>query len=258
MPKVIITDLDGTLLRTDKTISDYTVSVFEECRQRGIKIIIATARSEKSTERITKLIKPDIMIYNGGALVKNNINKIIYKKYISAADSDEFLNYLKENKDIGVVTIETFNNYYVTYKNVAWHSDYMHGIYYDFSRPLSENTYKITAEIQNKEIAAEIEKKFKKIKTIEFAGENWYGFYHPEASKYSAIEAVLLKENFKLDDITAFGDDYNDMEMIQKCGAGVAMENGIDELKKISDYICKKNNDDGVAKWIEENIFKSM
>jgi len=257
MPQVIITDLDGTLLRTDKNISDYTVCVFEKCRQRGIKIIIATARSEKSTERITKLIKPDIMIYNGGALVKNNKNKIIYERYISAEDSDALLNYLKDNKNIGVVTIETLNNYYVTYKNVAWHSDYKHGIYYDFSRPLSENTYKITVEIHNKKTAEKIKKKFKNIKIIEFAGEDWYGFYHPEAGKYSAIEAVLLKENLKLNDITAFGDDFNDMEMIKNCGTGVAMENGIDELKTVSDHICKSNDNDGAAEWIEKNILNT-
>jgi hydroxymethylpyrimidine pyrophosphatase-like HAD family hydrolase len=52
----------------------------------------------------------------------------------------------------------------------------------------------------------------------------------------------------------AFGDDYNDIEMLQRCGTGIAMENGIDEIKKISDYICGSNNKDGVARWIEKNI----
>jgi len=254
MPSAIITDLDGTLLRSDKTVSGYTVSIFEKCRQRGIKIIIATARSEKSAERITRLIKPDIMIYNGGSLVKNKANEIIYEKYISTEDSDTLLDDFKNNKNIGVVTIETINNYYVTYKDVSWHSDYMHGIYYDFSKPLSEKTYKITVEIHEKEIANKIKDKLKNIKVIEFAGENWYGFYPNDASKYLAIEEISKKENLKLDEIAAFGDDYNDIEMIEKCGTGVAVENGIDELKKAADYICQSNNKDGVAEWIEMNI----
>jgi hydroxymethylpyrimidine pyrophosphatase-like HAD family hydrolase len=42
--------------------------------------------------------------------------------------------------------------------------------------------------------------------------------------------------------------------MIKNCGIGVAMENGLEEIKNNAKYICGKNNEDGIAKWIEENI----
>jgi hydroxymethylpyrimidine pyrophosphatase-like HAD family hydrolase len=52
----------------------------------------------------------------------------------------------------------------------------------------------------------------------------------------------------------SFGDDKNDLEMIKRCGIGVAVENALDEVKNVAKYVCKSNNDDGVARWLEEYI----
>jgi Cof subfamily protein (haloacid dehalogenase superfamily) len=254
MVRMIVMDLDGTLLTSDKNISDYSVSILEKCKNEGIKIVIATARSEKSAERIIKLINPDIMILNGGSLAIKNDGKIIYKRTFSVETSDGILNEFKNNKNIGMITIETINNYYVSYENVAWHSDYMHGIYYDFSKQLSEETYKITVEIFDNKVAKNIGDKFAECKIVEFTGENWYGIYHKEANKMLALEAIIKDEKIELENIVAFGDDHNDIEMVKKCGIGIAMENGIDEIKNVAKNICGNNNEDGVAKWIEENI----
>ena len=53
-----------------------------------------------------------------------------------------------------------------------------------------------------------------------------------------------------------FGDDFDDVAPIEKCGVGVAMENAIDECKKVCNYICKTNDEDGVANFIEEFLFE--
>ena len=52
----------------------------------------------------------------------------------------------------------------------------------------------------------------------------------------------------------AFGDDYNDIEMLRDCGIGVAVANAIPEVKTAADYICDTNDNDGVAKWLEERV----
>jgi len=59
---MIVADLDGTLLRTDKTISDYTASIFKCCQKKGIKIVFATARPERKTIDFSVIIKPDAII----------------------------------------------------------------------------------------------------------------------------------------------------------------------------------------------------
>jgi hydroxymethylpyrimidine pyrophosphatase-like HAD family hydrolase len=81
-----------------------------------------------------------------------------------------------------------------------------------------------------------------------------FGIYHREAKKILAIKAIVKEENIGMEKTIAFGDDFNDMEMLKECGIGIAMKNGVDEIKEIAKYICKSNNEDGVGKWIEENI----
>ncbi|MDR1030542.1 MAG: HAD family hydrolase [Treponema sp.] len=254
MIKMIVMDLDGTLLTDDKNISDYTLSVLKKCKSNGIKIVIATARSEKSAKRCIELVKLDIMILNGGALVINNDQKIIYKKLLSVETSDGIINECVKNKNVGDLTVETEKNYYVSYKESAYHPDYMHGEYYNFLNPLSQETYKITVEIIDRKIALDIENKFKESKLISFSGENWHRFAHKEAEKIEAINAIVNHENITISEIVAFGDDYNDIEMVKNCGVGIAMENGIEEIKKVAKYICGKNNEDGIGKWIEKNL----
>ena len=72
--------------------------------------------------------------------------------------------------------------------------------------------------------------------------------------KKNAIEIVSKKQNISLSEIVAFGNGDNDIEMIKYCGTGIAMENAPDTVKMVSKNICGNNNEDGVAKWIEQNI----
>ena len=68
--KLIVTDLDATLLHSDKSISDYTIRILEKCRETGNLIAFASARSEAAMERFIHAVKPDALISNGGAVVR--------------------------------------------------------------------------------------------------------------------------------------------------------------------------------------------
>ena len=68
--RMIALDLDRTFLRTDKSISDYSIAVLDQCREKGIRIVVATARSEKVAEAYTRRIRPDIIVSNGGSRVR--------------------------------------------------------------------------------------------------------------------------------------------------------------------------------------------
>jgi len=67
--KTIVVDLDRTLLHTDKTISAYTVKVFEECKKCGIKIMVATARPFRTAKQYCELISADAMVVSNGTRV---------------------------------------------------------------------------------------------------------------------------------------------------------------------------------------------
>ena len=86
---------------------------------------------------------------------------------------------------------------------------------------------------------------------VSFTGESWCMFMHSEANKWEGLNAHF---GISTAGILAFGDDYNDIEMLKNAGIGVAVGNAIDEVKAVADYICDTNDNDGVAKWVEENI----
>ena len=257
MVKLIVSDLDGTLLTGDKNISPYTLSILEVCRKRGIKFAIATSRSEKSSKRFIDSINPDAAILNGGALLINGKGTSMYKKLLSSEAAGGIIDACIKSNQIGNITVETEKAYYTTFKEPGTFPgsiDYMHGKYYDFQKPLSQEAYKVTVEIYSPKTAKEIEDTFTECKMVSFTGENWYSFTHKETGKMAAIEILARNEKLRVEDIIAFGDDNNDLDMIRGCGTGVAMENGIDEIKKAAKFICGSNSNDGVGKWIEKNI----
>lgn len=251
--KIIVTDLDRTLLRTDKSISDYTISVFNKCREKGILTAIATARSETAARRYIEWINPDIVVSCGGALVRLG-NKIIYRSVLSADISDKLTCELLLNSNVGYITVETDNGYYVSYSEPADHPDYSHGIYNDFKTPLGKDTYKITVEIFDDYAANYFANKYKECNILKFSGESWYRFANKNADKVIALHQIIERLNISFSDAAAFGDDFNDIEMLKVCSIGIAVDNAIAEAKEAANYICESNDNDGVARWIERNI----
>ena len=75
-----------------------------------------------------------------------------------------------------------------------------------------------------------------------------------DANKCSSIEKMQTALGFGNNEIVVFGDDANGVEMLQECDVGVAVANAIDEAKAAADYICDTNDNDGVAKWLEDNV----
>ena len=103
--KMIVTDLDDTLLRNDKTISDFTVQTLIKCQAAGIKIAYATARSAQASMKYLDRFTPDIFIGYGGALVMTG-NEIIFRFDISADVADKLIKMcLSEPAVIGIHAI---------------------------------------------------------------------------------------------------------------------------------------------------------
>lgn len=250
--KIIFIDLDGTLLTSDKMISDYTLSVLEECKRKGILIVFATARSENSAKRFIEAVNPDGIISNGGSLVRF-YGKIIHKCTLDRITSDELVAELLKRPELRMLTVETETGYYISHIG-NYSTDYGHATYYDFNMPLNQETYKVTADVGTQAVALEVAAKFPNINMIPFADETWYRFAHFESSKKNAAKKVIDFLGLDASQSVAFGDDYNDIETLKYCGKGVAMGNAADEVKDVSDYICESNDNDGVAKWLEKNI----
>jgi len=244
--KLIVTDLDNTLLRRDETISNYTVDVFRRVRDRGVLIAFATARSLEGSQDYRITLDPDGDIVTGGCLVFAG-EQLLRSYYLPEPQVAALLAELSNNPFVKRVTSRSLNEHYSN-KPAKGH------IYTDFQSPIPEKLLHCSCHTDDDEFMKSITARYPEISFMHFIGSDLYDVSPKDATKLNGIKTISEHFNVPLSDIIAFGDDYNDVEMLSECGAGVAMSNARGECKAVADYICGDCDEDGAAHWIEENI----
>ncbi len=255
--KLLLFDLDGTLLQSDKTISSRTLAVLKQCREKDILIGVSTSRSEQNSFVYLNELKPDIVISSGGALVKYR-NEYIYLAEFSAEKTNAMIETARNICGKGCeITIDTIDAHYWNYKADPKKADKNWGnsIYTDFAN-FAEPSLRMCVEIFEQDKADELAERLSDCDCIRFSDGYWYKFTKQNVTKESAIMRITEVCGFGTDSIISFGDDYADMGMLELCGTGVAMGNAIDDVKKKADIVIGSNDEDGIADFIEVNILK--
>jgi Cof subfamily protein (haloacid dehalogenase superfamily) len=250
--KMVVTDLDGTLLRRDKTISEYTISVFRRCHNEGMKIVYATARPIRAVKRWLNIkIENDACIYHNGAVIEID-GKLFREIGIEHELTSKLL--AKAEQLMGMkVAVEINDALYTNFDaSIVWPgADVTITDFRNLPKSTADKILFITAdraEIGNIE---------------ELLGENLYWevsenealmVMNKQARKRNAINEIAKHYGLSITDVVAFGDDYNDIEMLRECGVGVAVANAIIEATDVADYICDDCDNDGVARWLDENV----
>lgn len=254
--KMIVTDLDGTLLRSDKTISERTLRSLEKCRAQGIFICAATARSENSARKYLNMLVPDIIISNGGASARC-FGEIIYESMLEPKTVQGIIAMCKLFQPDGEIAVEADDGYYWNYKEKPpADSDYAYAVYSDFAG-FDRSAYKITAELESEDDMNRISAEFPQCECLSFTGEIWRRFANKSADKVTALKKISERLGINAENIASFGDDFNDIGMLKYCGTGIAMGNAVEEAKRAAGVICGTNDNDGLAEFIELNILKS-
>ena len=276
-PKLIVTDLDGTALNNNKEITTETIKAFERCRKKGIHIAIATARYIVGASYYARKLHADFQILTDGTLVYEN-GRLVYSRTMTKDMTNDIINELKKYDCTSHIAIPTNTALYrfpsdntnttadqknVVNINAASNSkkpenqsfnnikqDHSPGIYFDIDKSFPEEACKIVAHISDNNIAKAIADKcgcYDRMGCHEQAF-----FFHKKASKLDAIKHMADYLDISLKDICAFGDDINDIEMIEHCGYGVAMANALDIIKEKADFVTLSNEENGVAKVLDE------
>ena len=249
MVKLVVVDLDDTLLRTDKTISKYTEKVLKACREKGIKVIYATARGESAK----KLVPTDM--FDGRVIMTGAIayvgEELIYRRSIDASAARDFLVACHE---YGLEIVSESHEVHYSNFNVEnkWSFIKNYKIV-DFCN-LDVDAEKIYTVVRDEKDVEFIKKHIPKGAYFVVNREKFAFIMNEEAKKMKAVSAVANYWGIKKEEIVAFGDDVLDIDMLSGCGSGVAMENAIDEVKAAANEVCESNDNDGVAKWIERNL----
>lgn len=247
--KMIVTDLDGTLLRTEKIISDYTKNILTQCRKSGIKTTYATARGGSANE-IAPAELFDGRIVMNGALALNG-DMIVYRRLIPYQTICPLLVACDKRgmKVISEISGMHYSNFIVSDE---W-SDIANFKVSDFSKH-ELDAEKLYYHIQQSDDVVFIRENLPGDLYLTISRDGLAMVMHKEAVKSKAVSALAEQWGIKQSEIVAFGDDLNDIDLLQHCGVSVAVENAIDEAKAFADYICDTNDNDGVAKWLEENL----
>ena len=253
--KLIVTDLDGTLLRNDKSISKFTIETLNECRRQGILVAFATGRPVRGVEAIKNVFEPDILINHNGAVFNQGDHQVSLG--ISAVQLREMLAEIFSafpNTEVGIESGDIFYANYDVTKN--WPEEDEPCRVDDFSE--LEIPYADKVLINLNDNIEEIRSCLSNECYLEIADGTIGMIMSKEATKFNAIATICDVLEIRPTEAICFGDDDNDISMIQGCGIGVAMNNANGRVKEVADALCLSNEEDGVATWIREFVLDEM
>lgn len=271
MKTLYVTDLDGTLLNTKDHISDYSLQTINQLVEEGMLFTYATARSLVSAAVVTKGLstKIPIIAYNGAFIIKPDTGEILLSMYFSKDELDKIVDCLKQY-DISAMVYSYIDDVekvsWVTIKENDGIRRYLSLRNGDKRlRPLPDskglydgNVYYLTC-IGEKEELLPIYEMFQNddhytciFQQELYRPEYWCEILPKQATKANAINK--LKEMWNCDRVVSFGDAINDIPMFQISDECYAVANAVDALKELATGIIECNDNDGVAKWLQQNF----
>lgn len=256
MIRMILTDLDYTLLKQDGSVSEKTLQILTACRTKEIRFAIATARYWIGAERYIDLLNPDFEITTDGTLVHSH-GQCIYSCAFSVSETNAIISGIAEAVPGAEITAACGKTVYWNSRQISESEKLHKAVYCDYSSPLDVQANKIVAELPDESVAREIAARTNS-KLQCYRGEKWYAFMPAASGKTAAIRALAEISGISPEDTVAFGDDLNDIEMLRFCGTGIAVANAIPELQEEADEITLSNDEDGVAKWLADHCLKEI
>lgn len=257
--KVIISDLDGTLLNSDHSISDYTKSVFQELHNQNYLIIVATGRHHLDAMSIIDNLKfPVYLVTSNGARIHSPQKELLYSFDIKGEAVKSVLS-LDINPEITTVlfkesvwqTSKTNKKLNAFQKEMVYPPEVV-----DFSDLDDYSAIKIFFTHDNHDLLVELKNRIlenhSNIFSHAFSLPICLEFMDKSVDKSVAISRILEKEGFTFDETISFGDGFNDEKMLDTAGIGLIMENAPDNLKSKLPHleVISSNNEDGVAKYL--------
>ena len=268
MKTLYVSDLDGTLLRSDETTSEYTNNTINSLTDKGMLFAYATARSLITAKKVTKGINANIplIVYNGAFVIDNVTEKILIANYF--------------DQSVHAVLDELFANniYPIVYAYIDGKEKFsfvpklctkgMRKFIDSRNGDIRTNIVDTMEELKKGDIfyitCIDAPEKLKPLydkykdryhcvyQTDIYTNEQWLEIMPLAASKSNAIKQ--LKAFLRCDRLVVFGDGKNDIDMFELADERYAVENAHEDLKRYATEVIGANDDDAVAKWLAANV----
>lgn len=264
--KLIAVDIDGTIVKTDRTISEKTIKSIEDLRKHGYMFGLATGRPvEDIIEKYKEwnmLKQFDFIIGWNGCELYDDKTKITHKyNYMSKEEIKEIVEFMSKYE----CTINMYkpNSVYLSSRETdrSWYSAFKNKRTYMVAKSLEEFYDEDNGGIMfrtKEEYMPAIEEDVSRL-----TGKNYIGFKtqndlmefcHKDCTKGYALKKLAEMYNLNTLDCMCFGDTSNDNEML-RVSCGVCLKNGSDDTKACAKYITDKDcDDDGFADFVYKNL----
>jgi Cof subfamily protein (haloacid dehalogenase superfamily) len=263
--KMIVLDLDDTLLNDEHTLSKRNKEALMAAQELGVKVVLASGRPTFGMVSIAKDLQLDhygsyILSYNGSKIINATSNEEIFNSTISSEMAHRLYDLSRREgvsilsyKDESIV-IEEPNEYADIEATIT---GLPLQIVDQFKEHITEPVVKammlahpdVLVNVEQtliKEVGEEVSVFRSKPFFLEFTALN--------VTKGTSLDQLTKQLGISAEEVIAIGDSYNDITMIEFAGLGVAMGNAPDAIKDIANHVTETNNNDGVAKVVEEFI----
>ncbi len=267
MRTLYVTDLDGTLLRSNERTSEYTNRIINSLVEKGMLFTYATARSYQTSHKTVEglQLRHPIVTYNGAviadprdgtffakntfgddirAVVQDLTAHDVYPAVYAFVNGKESFTLLPSKCSAAMLDFDA-----------PRHNDPRRRAACEVSQLWEGDIYNVTCIDAAEKLLPFYEKYRERYHCLYqldmYSGEPWLEFLPKGSTKAQALRQ--LKQFLPYDKLVVFGDGINDIEMFLMADEAYAMENAVSELKAIATAVIGGNNEDGVAKWLLQN-----
>lgn len=268
MKKIIAVDIDGTLLNSNREISKKTHDALIKAQELGHIVVIASGRDPFGVFPFAdnlefKKFAGLISNFNGGRITNYKTGEVIINHSLDLNLAKEILQFSEKNLDMHYIIysddgILTSSSDTYTLKEICDKAFTSYKVIDDLAYSLDFAPNKIMFS-QNPNLIDKDAKKLKDKffeKTAQVKSTPYFYEIMPKGiDKGRSLKEIADYYNMSMDDVIAFGDEENDLTMIEMAGCGIVMGNGTDFMKSKADFITKTNDEDGIAYYLEKFVF---
>lgn len=246
--KIIAVDLDDTILHRDKTISEYTMDVLEQVSKKA-KIVVATSRAIQRAGEYARQLHASALVSLNGAVVYDHGEMV----KTTSIEERTVRNLMTELTRISPIELSIVKPE-VVYTTDQYFIDRGESLPIDLQDYDAKNVQRIYATTPKHEELRSLDYAGLGLKILQSQPKVYPDFHtivRQEVNKAAGLAVLCERWGTRPEEVVAFGDEDNDLEMIQFVGCGVAMGNANQKLKEIANDSTVTNEEDGVAGWIE-------
>lgn len=254
---LICTDLDGTLLKKDKTISDENIKAIEYFKSEGGYFTFVTGRTISTVDEMYKKVRPNAPIgcLNGGGVYDKEKETYLFKMP-AHRDILKLIECVDKNVDEAGILLHTFEKIYFSKENAVtdWFSKIIG------AKPIVKHYNEIDEDFAKVIFCFENEETYVKMKDLlenhplkdnfEFVRSEQHLFEILPKGSGKGVSVEKLSEILGTDKTIAIGDFYNDISMFEEAKVGIAVSNACKEAIDCADYVTVSNEESAIAKVI--------